>query len=99
MSMYLEGVYTRPQDPETLHDAAAQLEELLPAHEVAEIAAVKSQPELLRWQLSLGDFVKDRFRLADPATALMQKVGQFGDADDFSHEIIVALWIRLQPKH
>lgn len=97
--MFLEGLYKRPPEPETLHEAAIQLHKLLPAAEIAEIAAVKSQSELFRWQLSLGDYVRDQFRLGDPASALMKNVGAFGDAEDFSHEIIVALWIRLQPKH
>ena len=97
--MHFEGIYKPASEPESLHEAAAILHGLLPTSEIAEIAAVKNQSDLFRWQLSLGDYVRDKFRLGDPATALMKNIGAFGDADDFSHEIIVALWIRLQPKH
>ena len=85
--------------PATLQEAAALLHGVLPAQELAEIAAIREQGELLRWQLSHGDFVRDHFKLADPDTLLMKNIGVFGSADEFSHEIIVALWIRLQTKH
>lgn len=85
--------------PATLQEAAAQLHILLPAAELAEIAAVRGQEELVRWQVTHGEFVRDHFKLANPDTLLMKNIGVFGSADEFSHEIIVALWIRLQTKH
>jgi hypothetical protein len=97
--MYLEGLYKRPQDPQNLHEAAAVLQGLLPAREIAEIAAVKKQSDLYRWHAMLGDYVRTQFRLEDPESSLMKNLGAFGNADDFCHEIVVALWIRLQPKH
>lgn len=97
--MFLEGIYRKAAEPESLHEAAAMLQSLLPAREIAEIAAVKRQSDLYRLQLTLGDYVRAQFRLEDPASSLMKKLGAFGNADDFCHEIVVALWIRLQPKH
>jgi hypothetical protein len=97
--MFLEGIYKPAAEPQNLHEAAAVLQGLLPAREIAEIAAVKKQSELYRWQMSLGDYVRHQFRLEDPDSALMKNIGAFGSPEDFCHEIVVALWIRLQPKH
>ena len=96
--MISEGQQTTSQ-PATLQEAAALLQRVLTANDLAEIAAIREQEDLLRYQLSHGEFVRDHFKLADPETLLMKNIGVFGSADEFSHEIIVALWIRLQTKH
>lgn len=97
--IFLEGIYKPMPEPESLHEAAAVLHGLLPAGEIAAIKAVKQQADLYRWHLSLGDYVRDQFKLEDPQSSLVKKLGAFGNAEDFCHEIVVALWIRLQPKH
>ena len=64
--IFLEGIYKKAAEPESLHEAAAVLHGLLPAGEIAEIAAVKQQSDLFRWHMSLGDYVRDQFKLEDP---------------------------------